>query len=294
MRSIASFLLFLLLTLLTGALLAVPVYKLLHPVIDLQFHKLTAHVTTFCGLLFVFLYLKLNNILTGKITGYAIKPSFIRRDLLTGIAAGAGIMIVIEALLLGLGVHQFEIYMDTSLDTIIIVLLKAILSGLLVGLIEETLFRGALLGGLQVKTGAMSATFITSLIYAAVHFIKYRALPADTGIAWTTGLEMLSKAFFRFSDPAIIDAFLSLFAFGVLLSLVRLKKGNIVQCIGLHAGVVFAIILINYITDFSPDSHLAFLVSSYNHLLGYLASAWLAIIIIIYYSRQLKGDAGNI
>ena len=290
MRTIVSFLLFLLLTLLIGALFAVPVYQFLHSVIDLPFHKILSHVTTFCGLLFVFLYLQLNNILNREIAGYAINPSFIKRDLLTGIAAGAGIMIVLEALLLGLGVHQFEIYIDASFETIIIVLLKAMLSGLLVGLIEETLFRGALLGGLYKKIGAVSAVITVSVIYSAVHFIKYPALPADTEIHWTTGLELLRGAFFRFSDPATIDAFLSLFAFGVLLSLVRLKKGNIVQCIGLHAGVVFAIKLINYITDYAPDSHLEFLVSNDNHLLGYLALTWLAVIIFIYYSRQFKGN----
>jgi len=290
MRTIVSFLLILLLTFIIGALFAVPVYQFLHPVIELPFHKILSHVTTFCGLLFVFLYLQLNNILNREIAGYAINPSFIKRDLLTGIAAGVGIMIILEALLLGLGIHQFEIYIDTSLDTIIIVLLKAILTGVLVGLIEETLFRGALLGGLYKKIGAVSAVITTSVIYSAVHFIKYPALPADTEIHWTTGLELLRGAFFRFSDPATIDAFLSLFAFGVLLSLVRLKKGNIVQCIGLHAGVVLTIKLINYITDYAPDSRFAFLVSNDNHLLGYLALSWLAVIIFIYYSRQFKGN----
>ena len=290
MRTIVSFLLILLLTFIIGALFAVPVYQFLHPVIELPFHKILSHVTTFCGLLFVFLYLQLNNILNREIAGYAINPSFIKRDLLTGIAAGVGIMIILEALLLGLGIHQFEIYIDTSLDTIIIVLLKAILTGVLVGLIEETLFRGALLGGLYKKIGAVSAVITTSVIYSAVHFIKYPALPVDTEIHWTTGLELLRGAFFRFSDPATIDAFLSLFAFGVLLSLVRLKKGNIVQCIGLHAGVVLTIKLINYITDYAPDSRFAFLVSNDNHLLGYLALSWLAVIIFIYYSMQFKGN----
>ncbi len=294
MRTIATVLCLIIFALLSGAFLAVPVHNLLHPVIDQPFHKIISHISILCGFLFIFLYLRINNILNREITGFAIDPSFIKRDLITGISAGIGIMIMLEALLLIMGVHQFEVYIDFSLQTFIFVLLKAMLTGLLVGLIEETLFRGALLGGLCAKTGTMPAVVTSSLIYSAVHFIKYRALPVDAEIDWHTGLEMLPEAFSRFGDPAIIDTFLSLFAFGVLLSLVRLKNGNIIQCIGLHAGVVFAIKLINYITDFSPGSRLYFLVGEYNHLLGYLAFAWLAIIISTYYSRYFKRDMGNI
>lgn len=288
MRTIISLLFFLLFVLLAGALIAVPIYKFLHPVIDLEFQKLISHVTSLCGLLSVFIYLKLNNILTRETAGYAIDPSFIKRDLLAGILAGIGIMIVLEALLLVMGVHQFEVYIDTSLDTIIIVFVKAILTGMVVGLIEETLFRGALLGGLRAKIGATSAVITSSVIYSAVHFLKYRDLPVGTEINWYTGLEMLPKALCRLSDPASMDLFLSLFAFGVLLSLVRLKNGNIIQCIGIHAGAVSAIKLINYVTDYAPGNSLGFFVNKHDHLLGHLAFIWLVIITLIYYRYFLK------
>jgi hypothetical protein len=280
--------LFLFLALLTAALLTAPIYTLLHPFVDITFHKLLTHISSLCGLLFAFIYLKANHLLNRQVAGYTITQLSIRHELITGIVAGIGIMLLLELFLFGLGVHYLEPYLDISLTTISILLLKAILAGLVIGLIEETLFRGALLGGFIAKMGTIAAVIFSSTIYAAVHFMKFRALPADTDINWYTGLVMFPKGFYRFSDPAIIDMFLTLFALGVLLSLVRIKKGNIYQCIGIHAGIVFTIKLINHITDYAPDTKLHFLVSDHNHLLGYLAFIWLAIIIAAYYRLSYK------
>ena len=281
-RTITLFLFFLVLALLTAALLTTPIYILLHPFTDITFHRLLTHILSLSGLLFAFVYLKVNHLLNRQVVGYTSKLS-IRHEMITGIAAGIGIMLVLELFLFGLGINILESSLDISFATISILLLKAILAGLVIGLIEETLFRGAILGGFIAKMGTIAAVISSSMIYAAVHFLKFRALPADTDINWYTGLEMFQKGFYRFSDPSIIDMFLTLFALGVLLSLVRIKKGNIYQCIGIHAGIVFTIKLINKITDYAPDTKFHFLVSEHNHLLGFLAFIWMAIIITTYF-----------
>ena len=283
MRQLLLLFVFIILAFICGAVLSFPLYKLLQIFTDIPFHKITSQLSSLCGLAFIFLYLRFNNILNKTTAGFNLAQVSIKREIFTGMAMGMMIILVLVVVLLILGIHQPEQELHSSLNTIFLVLIKAILSGVMVALIEETLYRGALLGGLSKTTNVLSAIIISSAVYSAVHFIKYPRVPADAEVGWTTGLELLSRAFSRFQDPAIIDSFLALFAFGVLLALVRLNKGNIFQCMGLHAGVVIAIKIINQLTDYAPGNNYEFLVNRNDHLLGYLALFWLIIIIAVYY-----------
>ncbi|HKK16237.1 MAG TPA: hypothetical protein VJ981_05990, partial [Gammaproteobacteria bacterium] len=71
-------------------------------------------------------------------------------------------------------------------------------------------------------------------------------------------------------------------------ALVRLNKGNILQCMGIHAGVVMTIKISNELTDYNHATGLGFMVNTYNHQLGYLAFAWLCVILFVYYRCNLS------
>lgn len=271
------------LALLTAALLSFPVYRILHLFTDIPFHKVISQLSSLCGLLFVFLYLAFNNILNVNTAGFNIAGSHVSGDLIRGIGLGILIILVLETALLLLGIHIPEPELVVSPGFIFIMVIKAALAGIMVALIEEILYRGALLGGLVETTGILNAVLFSSLVYSAVHFISFPRIHADVDISWQTGPVSLAGAFHRFMDPAILDSFLALFAFGVLLALVRLYKGNILQCIGIHAGVVMTIKIANDLTDYNRDTGLEFLVNTYNHQLGYLALGWLCIFIFAYY-----------
>lgn len=288
MRQILLLSVFITLAFVCGALLSLPVYKLLQIFTDVPFHKVTSQLTSFCGLVFIFLYLKLNNILDRTTAGFNLKQVPIIREVTSGATVGIVIMFVLIMLYLFLGMHEPEPELDINLEFVVVLLIKAILTGVMVALIEETLYRGALLGGLARTTNMSTAIIVSSVVYSAVHFIKYPQVPADAEVGWATGPELLYGAFSRFQDPAILDSFLALFAFGVLLALVRLNKGNIIQCMGIHAGVVMAIKIINDLTDYVPGNHYEYLVNRYDHLLGYLAMGWLFIIIALYYRYFFK------
>jgi len=124
-------------------------------------------------------------------------------------------------------------------------------------------------------------------VYAAVHFLKYRALPEGTEITWVTGMEILPEAFFRFSDPNIIDHFLTLLVLGVLLSMVRIRNGNIAMCIGIHAGIVMTMKVTGRFSDYMPGSQFDFLVNRYDHMLGYLSLVWLLVLATVYWRKFL-------
>jgi membrane protease YdiL (CAAX protease family) len=293
MRQFLLLFVFVFLAFICGALLSFPLYKILQIFSDISFHKITSQLCSLSGLAFIFLYLHINNILDRTTAGFNITRAAAGQDLSTGLVMGIVIILVLALTMWVLGMLVPEPELDVNLQFLVTILIKAILSGIMVALIEETLYRGALLGGLSKTTNIMTAIIVSSVIYSAVHYIKFPQVPDTADINWLTGFVILAGAFDRFADPAIIDSFLALFAFGVLLSLVRLNRGNIIQCIGLHAGAVFSIKLIKELTDYAHGNNFGFLVNRYDHLLGYLAFAWLLIIIIFYYrfffrqSRQL-------
>ena len=145
----------------------------------------------------------------------------------------------------------------------------------------------ALFSSLAKKTNAFIAISLTSFVYAAVHFLKYRELPEGTEITWLIGMEMLPDAFFKLSYPNITDHFLTLFTLGVLLSMVRLRHGNIALCIGIHAGIVMALKISGRFSEYVPGSPFDFLVNWVDHTLGYLSFAWLLVLAIIYWRKYL-------
>lgn len=294
MRTLLLLFILLLLVFVVSALAAVPVYLLVQNVADVPFKTIISDLCSLSGLVLVFLFLKYKGCLNRQVSGFATGNTSLTRDIMTGFGAGIGIMLVLELMLLGLDVHQPEPDLDVSLHTLAILFIKGVFAGLGVGLIEETIFRGALLGGLRTMTGTLSAVFATSVVYAGVHFIKFPALPPGAEIHWYTGFSVLSDSFARFAKPVFVDMFLALSAFGFLLALVRMNKGNIYQCIGIHAGVVFSMKLISHLTDYNPDGSFLFLVNKIDRLLGYLAFVLLVILTIAYHFLvRRKSPPGN-
>ena len=190
-----------------------------------------------------------------------------------------------------LGLYQFDADADLSLQALVILLIKAILTGTLVSIIEETIFRGALFTGLSKQTNVLLALLVTSLLYAAVHFLKFRALAPGTEIGWFTGVTMIPVALFRFSDPVIIDSFLTIFVLGLLFGIMRIQTGNIILCVAFHIGIVATLRIVFYLTDYVRGTEWSFLVNKYEHQFGYITTAYLLAAIILYYFVVIRRRA---
>jgi len=287
MRTVVSFFILVSLVITLSPLLAYPVHLILGNFVDYPFHKLVSHVTMLCGLISSGFYLKYHQMYSRQSFGFSsLKKKFLG-NLLQGILAGILALALLNLFLLLFGVHQIKPNLDYFWSNLFLIIIKAILAGLVIGFIEESIFRGALFSGLYKKTGAVVTVTLTSLVYAAVHFLKYRALPEGTEITWVTGMEILPEAFFRFSDPNIIDHFLTLLVLGVLLSMVRIRNGNIAMCIGIHAGIVMTMKVTGRFSDYMPGSQFDFLVNRYDHMLGYLSLVWLLVLATVYWRKFL-------
>ena len=106
--------------------------------------------------------------------------------------------------------------------------------------IEETFFRGIVLG-LLLRTGRKYiAIFAVSAIFAAVHFLKAPERTSET-VTWTSGFSSIAHALDGIGDPVMVTlALVTLFFIGWILADARVLTHSLWLSIGLHAGWIFA------------------------------------------------------
>jgi len=111
-------------------------------------------------------------------------------------------------------------------------------TALVVAVLEEILFRGALFGAFRRIWDWRLALLFSSMIYAIVHFMEPTELAGP--VTWTSGLELLPRMLHGFTDwEAVIPGFFNLTVAGILLGLAYQRTGNLYFSIGLHAGWIF-------------------------------------------------------
>ncbi len=177
-----------------------------------------------------------------------------RRD--GGRLFGAGLLVAALSMLLVYGAGLLAgVYAPAPLESGIgASVLKVILGALLIGVIEEILFRGFILNALRKSLGALPAVLLGSALFAAVHFIK----PAEPAVTnrWFSGLLLLSSPFAQ-AGPTFWPEVCTLFCMGTVLATLSLWTGSVYLAIGLHAGWVWIMMLFRLFTD--NQGHLTWL-----------------------------------
>ncbi len=172
-----------------------------------------------------------------------------------------------------------------------------LLSGLAVAFIEETFLRGAMLTAILRESGAKTAVLLTAVVYSATHFFASFRIPAAQ-VSASSGWELLAGTLHLFAHPlGIADAFLCLFAVGVVLGTVRVTTGNIAGCLGLHAGWVWVMLVVHEMTRPLRTAPLGFLLSRFDGFIGWLVLAWTIVLGFalqrFYRSRIQAGSVGS-
>jgi hypothetical protein len=224
--------------------------------------------------------------------GYGVAGPALRRAVGWGWIQGVLILILLATALVALEIRV----PDPALDLwpfLATKALQALIGGLLIGLLEETFFRGALYSAIRRRDGARAAVVWTALLYALVHFMKPSSLPEGVAFDWTGTWQMVLWVFVDVAQWQHLDSLMALFMVGVFLALVRERTGHIGWCIGLHAGWVFVIQVTRRLTDDNPASHLGFLTGGYDGVIGWLAAAWIALLALVYWSwpRSRGGES---
>ncbi len=281
MRSFLWFLSIIIATVLVAAVLAYPLYVLLHPHFPgWWFDKIATRLWQFLMLVALVLVVRRLRLGSARDYGYgAPRPRWLRQFGF-GLLVGLATLIPVTVCMLALGLRVARPDLDGHV--LLSALVAGLLSGLVVAFVEETFFRGLMFGAvLRDLRRPLLAIVLVAVVYASVHFLASTRIPPDA-VTWQSGLSLLHAAIGNFLAPAgIIDAWLALVAVGVLLGACAWWTGNIAVGVGLHASWVFVMRATVGATRENPASPLEWLISPTTGYTGWLVFAWTLLILAV-------------
>jgi membrane protease YdiL (CAAX protease family) len=278
MRALGWFLGLILLALAVMAALTYPVWQLLQPAFGLPFHRVADRLGMLTLGVGFFLVARRLRLADRNSLGFGLPPRQFLRE--AAIAFGIGVLLMgcIVAIMLALRLRLLRPEVMLNWATLGKLAAQGLLRGVAVALIEETFLRGAMWTGIARESGALPATILTSLIYALTHFVSSHHIAADQ-LSWHSGLDMLAGSFGAFARPLnVADAYICLFAVGVVLATVRMQTGNIAASLGLHAGWVWVITFVRDTSVADPGNPLHVLLSQFDGVVGWLVCAWTVLV----------------
>lgn len=181
-----------------------------------------------------------------------------------------------------LGIHSIDMTKAWTVSWILTKLGVAFGLALLIGIVEESVFRGLLLTSLRKYLPAFSAVLMSSIYYAGLHFLDSKSPVSEATLSLNGSFQLLGDAYhnvFALQDPT---AFLALCAVGLFLGVLRWRGDmNLATCIGCHAGWVFQIRMSKSTCIIDLNAPYSFLVSHYDGVIGILVAGWLLFILAI-------------
>jgi uncharacterized protein len=119
---------------------------------------------------------------------------------------------------------------------------NALLTAATVALIEETFFRGVLLGVLRRRWRWLWALAFLSLLFAWLHFLRRPDEYQVAEVQWRSGFDLLPHLLWQFGEPRrVVGGFLTLLLVGVTLGYCAIATRSLFLSLGLHAGWVAAL-----------------------------------------------------
>ncbi|MGB5584762.1 MAG: CPBP family intramembrane glutamic endopeptidase [Gammaproteobacteria bacterium] len=283
MPALLFFLLYLGVALVLSALLFYPVFQAVDALWNVRPDRLFYRLVMIIAALGFWPFVKLLTMNNRDALGYSLKRGGYLMTAVKGLGIGVLIMSVHAVLLVLLGARVPEPG-NVLLSELAITLLTGLFSGILVAVIEESFFRGALQHGMRRHSNVLSTFIGVNLFYAAVHFTRPPLTPEAVIIDGFSGWQMLAGMLHQYGDfTDFMDSFITLFVAGLLLSLIRDRTGNIVLCIGIHAGWVLSIKMARELTNAASDTPAALLIGSYDNITGWAATAVLGLVTIGYW-----------
>jgi membrane protease YdiL (CAAX protease family) len=156
------------------------------------------------------------------------------KRLVVGFLIAGSLVALLGAAYLGAEVYHFkkELHFEKTPPLL--------LSALIVALLEEGLFRGAILGLFRRTMKPWPAIVATSAIFSAVHFLKPDENVQVEHVHWLAGFELVPHVFHQFAEPLLLlGGFTTIFVLGIMLADVTTRTRSLWMGIGLHAGLVF-------------------------------------------------------
>lgn len=232
MPALGKILLYLVVVVFLGAVLAPPTYWMLHEAVDFPFYRYLSRVTQLTAFVLLGPLLFWLGIRSTREFGLERNPLAVR-DALAGFLLAAA-----PGALFGGAYLIFDVYRIKQ-DLAPFLLLRIMMTAGFVAVVEEFLFRGVLLG-LAVKAfGRRPAVVGVSLVFAGIHFLRPGPQP-EANVEWWSGLAQIVRVFDTAPAlPVLASGFISLLVAGIILALATLRTRSLWLPIGIHAGWIF-------------------------------------------------------
>jgi membrane protease YdiL (CAAX protease family) len=167
------------------------------------------------------------------------------------VAFGYGLAVVSAQLMIGLdlALRGFT-FAHLSGSQILARIAMAVLAALSVPPLEETVFRGFVLGELAgTALGRRGGCVVSALIFMLAHFLKIPESLDPQGVHFWSGITAVGAAF----GPLVQGTFLgwhglNLFLIGLILGAIFLRSGSLWIGAGLHSGWIFTLLLFTGLT----------------------------------------------
>jgi membrane protease YdiL (CAAX protease family) len=288
MRGFAWFVGIILLAGLIGASIAYPAYELSTSFATWAFHRVAGRIAMLVLAVELVWLCRHLHIRYKRDFGYGLPwRSFVGQAVLWG-AIGAATAAVGAAFLLAAQLRVLDSDFVPSAAGFVRIFLVGVGSGVSVALIEETVFRGAMHTAIVRESGPWTAALLTATLFAVLHLYAKARIPPDE-IAWRSGFDLLARSFAPLSHPALVaDSLLSWWVVGLILSMTRVLTGNIAVAIGLHAGWVLVLRMLQESTVRGRSPAYSEWVGHFDGILGYWLLPWgVAIAATLWLTRSL-------
>jgi uncharacterized protein len=269
-----------------GAALAYPAFELTTSFANFAFHRVASRIAMLiliAELAWVCRHLRLS---TKRDFGYGLPwRQFLKVSIgwsLIGMATAA----LGAAFLLGTGLRVIDPNFVISAASFSKIFAVGVASGIAVALLEETVMRGAMHTAIQREAGPWTAALLTAPLFAILHFFAKVHIPPEE-VGWGSGYDLLARSFAPLAHASLVfDSFASWLLLGLILSLTRILTGNIAVAIGLHAGWVIILRMLQEATNGGDAPAYAAWVGRFDGLLGYWLLPWgIAIAAALWLSR---------
>jgi membrane protease YdiL (CAAX protease family) len=257
-----------------GAALSYPAFELTTHFANFAFHRVASRIAMLvliAELVWVCRHLELK---TKPDFGYGLPwRQFLKVSIgwsIIGMATAA----LGAAFLLGTGLRVVDPAFVISATSLLKIFAVGVSSGIAVALLEETVMRGAMHTAIQRESGPWTAALLTAPLFAVLHFFaKVRIPPEEVG--WGSGFDLIARSFAPLGHATLVfDSFVSWLLLGLILSLTRVLTGNIAVALGLHAGWVIILRMLQEATNGGSAPAYAAWVGHFDGLLGYWLLPW--------------------
>ena len=286
MRAFAWFLGAILLAGILTACVAYPAYQLTTSFAHFAFHRVGSRIAMLmlvAELVWVCRHLKLYAV---RDYGYGLPwRVFLQRSLTWGVigmlTAGVG-----AAFLLLTHLRVADPDFVASVPGYLRIFAVGLSSGVAVALIEETLMRGAMHTAIERESGPWAAALLTAPLFAVLHLFAKVHIPTEE-LGWHSGFDLLIRSFAPLGNLGLVyDSLLSWLIVGLILSLTRVLTGNIAIAMGLHAGWVVVLRMLQEATVRGSTPQFSLWVGRFDGLLGLWLVPWGCTILgVLWFSR---------